>query len=152
MSPLTLLKSGLAYNIAPHTPLCVTTEDNRNYFTDVTLPQCAQTTTGAFITHLILFATIDRQNLTLVSWNCSSGFADQSNRIAKLLKPNRTYLGLTTTSASNLTFVDDRVYVLYDEGRGPAVEEWQIPSSGESNKTGQNGEWKLLGNVPITSP
>ncbi|KAH8896042.1 hypothetical protein GQ53DRAFT_792454 [Thozetella sp. PMI_491] len=139
-----------AFNVTPHTPICVTTEDNRNYFTAATLPECAQTNTGAFITHLILFASPDRQNLTLVSWNCSSGFADQSKRIAKLLKPDRTYLGLTSTSASNLTFVDDRVYVLYDEGHGPAVEEWQVPTSGGADTTGQNGEWKLLGGVPIT--
>ncbi len=141
-----------AFQLAPRTPICVTTEDNRNYFTSATLPECAQTNTGAFITHLILFATPDRQNLTLVSWNCTSGFSNQTTRIEKLLKPNRTYLDLSTTSASNLTFVDDRVYVLYDEGNGPQAEEWQIPTSGGSDKTGQNGPWTLLGNVPISLP
>ncbi|KAK3358233.1 hypothetical protein B0T25DRAFT_541205 [Lasiosphaeria hispida] len=138
-----------AFELPPHTPLCVSTEDNRNWFTEETLPECARTNTGAFITHLILFASPDRQSLTLVSWNCSSGFLVQQDRISKLLKPDRTYLGLTTTSASNLTFVDQRVYVLFDGGTGPQVEEWQIPTSGGAVKTGQNGPWKLLGNVPI---
>ncbi|KAI1384903.1 uncharacterized protein F4822DRAFT_416654 [Hypoxylon trugodes] len=138
-----------AYDLAPHTPICVTTEDNRNYFTPDTLPECAQTNTGAFITHLILFASIDRKNLTLVSWNCTSGFVDAQSRIEKLLRPNRTYLGLSTTSAANLTFVDDRVYVLYDEGNGAEIEEWQIPTSGGSDTTGQNGPWTSLGSVPV---
>lgn len=139
-----------AFDLAPHTPICVTTEDNRNYYTDATLPECAQTNTGAFITHLILFASFDRKNLTLVSWNCSNGFMVQQDRIEKLLRPNRTYLGLTTTSASNLTFTDDRVYVLFDEGNGPEVEEWQIPPSGGSSIKGQNGAWTRLGSVSIT--
>ncbi|KAI0886488.1 uncharacterized protein GGS22DRAFT_198913 [Annulohypoxylon maeteangense] len=137
------------FNLAPHTPICVTMEDNRNYYTeDGTLPQCAKNN-GAFLTHLILFASPDRKNLTLVSWNCSSGFSIQQSRIEKLLLPDRTYLGLATTSASNLTFADNRVYVLYDEGNGPEVDEWQIPTSGDSNITGQNGPWTRLGSVRI---
>ena len=123
-------------------------EDNRNWYTDSTLPECARTSTGAFITHLVLFATPDRQNLTLLSWNCSSRFQIQQNRIEKLLKSGRTYLGLATTSASNLTFVDQRIYVLFDEGKGPQVEEWEIPVSGGVNAAEQNGAWKLLGEVP----
>ncbi|KAI0140003.1 hypothetical protein F4776DRAFT_677254 [Hypoxylon sp. NC0597] len=141
-----------AFDLAPHTPICVTIEDNRNYYTDATLPQCAQSNIGAFITHLILFASADRKNLTLVSWNCSSGFEIQQSRIENLLLPDRTYLGLATTSASNLTFVGNRVYVLYDEGNGPEVEEWQIPSSGDSSVSGQNGPWTRLGRVPINTP
>jgi len=111
------------------------------------LPSCAGTDP---LTHLILFAGEDRQDLKLVSWNCSSGFVDATNRIAGLLKPKRTYLSVATTSASNLTFVDQRVYVLYDEGKGPIMEEWQIPDSGRSIPTpGQGGNWKLRGEVPI---
>ncbi|KAK0712121.1 hypothetical protein B0H67DRAFT_587080 [Lasiosphaeris hirsuta] len=141
-----------AFQLPPHTPLCVMTEDNRNWFSEATLPECARTNTGAFITHLILFASPDRRNLTLVSWNCSSGFLVQQDRINPLLKPNRTYLGLSSTSASNLTFVDQRVFVLFDEGAGPRAEEWQVPTSGAEVKTGQNGPWKLLGDVPIKLP
>jgi hypothetical protein len=146
-------KLDTAFDITPHTPLCVTIEDNRNYYTDETLPECAQTNAGAFITHLILFASPDRSNLTLVSWNCSSGFVMAQNRIQGLLRPNRTYLGLATTSASNLTFDDNRVYVVFDEGNGPEVEEWQVPASGGSNgrRGGQNGPWTRLGSVPITA-
>lgn len=124
-------------------------EDNRNWYSDDDLPQCARGTAGSFLTHLLLFASPDRQTLTLVSWNCSSGFVAQQNRIEDLLKPNRTYLGLATTSASNLTFVGQSVYVLFDEGAGPQVEEWRVPSSGGYNTAEQNGVWNLLGNVPI---
>jgi hypothetical protein len=145
-------KLDTAFDIAPHTPLCVTMEDNRNYYTDETLPECAQTNLGAFLTHLILFASPDRSNLTLVSWNCSSGFVMSQNRIQGLLRPDRTYLGLATTSASNLTFEDNRVYVAFDQGNGPEVEEWQVPPSGGTSgrRTGQNGPWTRLGSVPIT--
>lgn len=141
-------RPGTAIDISPGTPFCVTIEDNRNWYTDVTRPECTRTSTGTFITHLLLFASADRQSLSMVSWNCSSGFVAQDNRIEKLLKPNRTYLGLSTTSASNLTFFDQRVYVLFDEGAGPQVEEWQVPASGGINVAEQNGPLKLRGSVP----
>lgn len=135
------------YKLPPHHPLCVSAEDNRNYFTDSTLPDCARTES---LTHLILFADEDRQSLKLVSWNCSSGFVDATGRIQGLLKPKRTYLSVATTSASNLTFVDQRAYVLYDEGNGPIIEEWLIPDSGRPESTsGQGGNWILGGGVPI---
>ncbi len=129
----------------------MTTEDNRNYFTETTLPECARTNRGAFITHLILFASADRKDLNLVSWNCSSGFLVQRNRINDILKPGRTYLGLSSTSASNLTHIDQRVYVLFDDGSdsAPKMEEWQVPPSGGRSTAGQNGSWKLLGEVPL---
>ncbi|KAK3994464.1 hypothetical protein QBC44DRAFT_322721 [Cladorrhinum sp. PSN332] len=142
-----------AFNLSPGTPLCVTTEDNRNYFTEATLPECARTRTGAFITHLILFASADSQDLNLVSWNCSSGFLVQKSRISDLLKPGRTYLGLSATAQTNLTYVDQRVYILYTEGSGqPKIEEWQVPASGGASgrvTPGQNGPFTLLGEVPI---
>lgn len=137
-----------SFDFPPNTPICVTAEDNRNFYTSKTLPECAQSKTGAFLTHLILFATLDRKDLTLVSWNCSSGFVTQTERIEGLLKPGRTYLDLAAGSTSNLTFVGDRVYVLFDEGDGPEIEEWGVPASGEGNEDGQNGSWELIGNVP----
>ncbi|KAK5659432.1 hypothetical protein OQA88_633 [Cercophora sp. LCS_1] len=135
------------YKLPAGTPLCVTTEDNRNWFTPSTLPECARGTEGTFLTHLVLFATEDRQSLRLLSWNCSSGFIEQQGRIEPLLKPGRTYLSLDTTAATNLTFTDQRVYVLYDAGNGPAIEEWQVPPSGGASTAGQNGGWKSLGGV-----
>jgi hypothetical protein len=135
-----------SFEMSPRTPFCVTIEDNRSFFTQSTLPECAQS--GTFITHLLLLASADRQSLSLVSWNCSSGFVPQQSRIEKLLKPNRTYLGLSTTSASNLTFSDQRVYVLFDEGAGPQVEEWEVPASGGVKVEEQNGSWRFRGVVP----
>ncbi|KAK0620525.1 hypothetical protein B0T14DRAFT_497038 [Immersiella caudata] len=135
-------------DMSPRTPLCVTMEDNRNRFRQSPLPECAES--GTFLTHLLLFASPNRHSLSLVSWNCSSGFVPQQNRIEGLLKPNRTYLGLATTSASSLSFADQRVYVLFDEGAGPQVEEWEVPASGGTNIGGppQNGPWRLRGAVP----
>lgn len=140
-----------AFDFPPGTPICVTAEDNRNFYTPKTLPECALSKAGAFLTHLILFATPDRKDLTLVSWNCSSGFVTQNDRIEGLLRPGRTYLDLAAASASNLTFVGDRVYVLFDGGDGPEIEEWGVPASGEGNEDGQNGPWGLIGSVPTTA-
>ncbi|KAK3312443.1 hypothetical protein B0H66DRAFT_525501 [Apodospora peruviana] len=155
-----------AFELPPGTPICVTTEDNRNYFSDTTLPECARTNRGAFITHLILFASPDGRDLNLVSWNCSSGFLTQKNRINDLLKPGRTYLGLSATPQTNLTYFDQRVYVLYAEDGSSAassssggqqqqrklkMEEWQVPTSGGPSglvAPGQNGPFRLMGEVP----
>jgi hypothetical protein len=132
-------------DMSPRTPFCVTIEDVRNLFTQSSLPECARS--GIFVTHFLLFASPDRQSLSLVSWNCSSGFVPQQNRIEGLLKPNRTYLSLASTSASSLKFTDQRVYVLFDEGTGPQVEEWEVPASGGVDVAGQNGPWRLHGTV-----
>jgi hypothetical protein len=114
----------------------VTVEDNRKLFPQNAIPECARNRDN-FMTHNLLFATADRRNLTLYSWNCSSGFVNQDSRIANLLKPNRTYLGLASTDVGRLPLDNQRVYVMFDQGAGPQVEEWEFPS------------WKLLGEVPI---
>lgn len=136
-------------DFAPNTPICVTTEDHRGSFTNETLPECAKSGGGAFLTHLILLATPDRNNLTLTSWNCSSGFTSQQGRIEGLLKPGRTYLDLASASASNVTSGDDRVYVLFDEGGGPDIEEWGVPA-GQGDGGGGSQDWKMIGRVPTT--
>lgn len=89
-----------------------------------------------------MFATPDRSNLTLVSWNCSSGFLDQTSAIAPFLAQNRTYIGLANTLTS-LNSDDQRVYVLFDGGTGPEIEEWQVPPGA------QHAQWKVLGSVPV---
>lgn len=154
---LTIRSPATDYDLKPGTPICVSTQDNRNYFTDETLPDCTKTGTNPFLTHLILFASEDRKNLSLVSWNCSSGFVSAKDRIDALLLPNRTYLGLTTTSStstfgSNSSFSNQRVYVAFAGGNGPEIEEWQIPNSGGVlNAVDQEAGWKLLGNVPFST-
>lgn len=165
MSPPTLAytqsqNTDTAFDLPPGTPICITTEDNRNYFSEATLPECARTNRGAFITHLILFASPDGRDLNLVSWNCSSGFLTQKSRISDLLKPGRTYLGLSATPQTNLTYVDQRVYVLYaEDGTASSsgedqpqlkMEEWQVPASGGGQVVpGQNGPLTLMGEVPM---
>lgn len=39
---------------------------------------------------------------------------------------------------------DQRVYVLFDAGDGPGIEEWQVPPYA------QNANWKVLRRVPTT--
>ena len=56
--------------------------------------------------------------------------------IQHMLRPNRTYLSLSTHSGR-------RVYVLYDEGDGPEIEEWQVPVGGK------NDGWSVVGGVPV---
>jgi len=138
--------------LAPKTPVCVIPEDNRNRVTGSTVPQCASGTAGAFFTHLILYATPDRTSLNLLAWDCANGFVDQTSRIEPLLKPGRTYLALTTATPVSGTPVTEgqRVYVLFDDGRGPLMEEWEVPASGTgANTAAQGGPWKLLGGVSI---
>jgi hypothetical protein len=146
------------FSVPPGTPLCVTTEDNRNFFTQNTRPECTRPeVANAFLTHLILFATPDRESLTLVSWNCSSGFLVQQDRIGHLLKSGRRYVGLTATSGSNGgngTFTGQRVYVAYEEvgTKGAKVEEWAVPGSGGQGRGedgAQGGPWRLVGGVPL---
>ncbi|KAI1121625.1 hypothetical protein F5Y10DRAFT_282351 [Nemania abortiva] len=130
------------FNLPPHATLSISTQDNRDYFTKDTLPECARGDDQP-LTHLIMFPTLDRSSLNLISWNCSSGFVNQTMRIQSLLQANRTYLGLTST-VSSLHLNDQRVYVLFDAGDGPEIEEWQVPPGA------QNANWKILGRVPTT--
>lgn len=90
-----------------------------------------------------MFPTGDQSSLTLVSWNCSSGFYNQTARIEPLLHANRTYLGLADTVTS-LNSSDQRVYVLFDDGDGPKIEEWQVPTGS------QDADWKVLGTVEVS--
>ncbi|KAI0202362.1 hypothetical protein F4808DRAFT_468508 [Astrocystis sublimbata] len=129
------------FELAPHSPLCVSTQDNRGYFPIALLPECA-TDSAQQLTHLIMFATPDRSSLSLVSWNCSTGFTDLSSHIQPLLQPDRIYLGLANTLTS-MDAEDQRVYVLFDDGDGPGIEEWQVPPGA------QNAEWKVIGKVPV---
>ncbi|KAI0537000.1 hypothetical protein GGR58DRAFT_502728 [Xylaria digitata] len=130
-----------SFDISPRAPISVSTQDNRNYFTAKTLPECAKED-GQPLTHLIMFPTLDRRGLNLVSWNCSSGFLNQTTTIEPLLQENRTYLGIANTITS-LNPEDQRVYVLFDAGDGPEIEEWQVPPGA------QNADWRVLGIVPV---
>ncbi|KAF2108890.1 hypothetical protein BDV96DRAFT_652495 [Lophiotrema nucula] len=124
-----------AFDLPPQTPLCVSTQNYTSSFKGNTLPDCADNTPN---TQLILFATPDRSGLTLVSWNCSSGFLDQTSDIKSLAKSDRTYVGLSSHS-------DGSVYVMFDGGDGPEMEEWTVP------KRAGSGGWQLRGTVPINT-
>lgn len=130
-------------------------QDNTKYYTNDTLPECTRTDANPFLTHLILFASQDRKSLTLLSWNCSSGFTSVQTRVASLLpeKSERQYLGLSAAANSNMSLVGQRVYVAFDDGSGPVVEEWQVPDSGNGtlDVAAQEANWTLLGNVLLDS-
>ncbi|KAF2201714.1 hypothetical protein GQ43DRAFT_370768 [Delitschia confertaspora ATCC 74209] len=126
------------YPLPRRTPFCVATQDNTPLFTQDTLPECAKTEPW---THLLLFGTPDRGDLRHVSWNCSSGFNDRTAMIKPLLKRNRTYLNLAAAHQ------DNRVYVVYDEGEGPVIEEWNVPQGGYNAGDAQG--WSVLGTVAV---
>ncbi len=131
-------------------------EDNRDLEFDPSLVGVSKCTGSETFTHRILFASADRQTLELVSWNRTrGGFLAQNDRIKGLLKPNRTYLGLAATASRfKFTLVGQQVYVLFDEGNGTRLEEWEVPPSGDETRLlpnfdfGQTGPWKLIGEVP----
>ena len=85
----------------------------------------------------------------------------QQERISHLLKPNRTYLGLASASGKasrngTASLEGQMVFVLFREdnkggGGTPRVEQWAVPESGGDGgvKEGQNGPWRMVGEVPI---
>lgn len=79
----------------------------------------------------------------MLAWDCAGGFRAEQSRIEKLLKPNRVYLAVSAAiPGTGNAFDGQRAYVLYDEGKGPALEEWEISAE-------QGREWKALGSVPL---
>lgn len=86
------------------------------------MPEC---TRSRPLTNLIFFATADRSALVLSAWNCSSGFLDNTAEIKPLQKANTTYLSLAATN--DRVSGDGDLYVMFDSGNGPQVEEWTVP-------------------------
>jgi len=83
-------------------------------------------------------------------WDCATGYRAEQTRIQHLLKPNRVYLAVSAViPATGNAFDGQRAYVLFDEGKGPLLEEWEIPASGMLNRAEQGLEWKALGSVPL---
>ncbi|EJT74826.1 hypothetical protein GGTG_08664 [Gaeumannomyces tritici R3-111a-1] len=139
--------SSTAFKLSPQSPLAVIARDNTGFYSRDTLPACAR---AAPYTHLVLFASPDRSSLSLVSWNCSGGFAEQTAKIKPLLlvrdRPGRTYLDLAAPQPdglANTTPSSGRVYVLFDAGDGPEVEEWEAPDGGT------DAAWKVVGSVSV---
>ena len=76
-------------------------------------------------TNLILFAVPDCSSLILNAWNCSSGYLDHTSEIQPLQKANTTYLSLASTL--DKATGNGSVYIMFDSGNGPQVEEWTVP-------------------------
>ena len=77
------------------------------------------------LTHLILFAGPDRSSLVMIAWDIISGFLDHTFEIAPLQKPNTTFLSLA--AMSDTATWDGNVYIMFDSGSGPQIEEWTVP-------------------------
>jgi hypothetical protein len=77
------------------------------------------------LANLILFAVPNRSSLVLSAWNCTTGFLDHTSEIEPLQKPNTTYLSLA--AMSDRVTGDGNLYVMFDSGNGPQVEEWTVP-------------------------
>jgi hypothetical protein len=105
--------------ISPGLPFTVVAQNDTAYFeTRGYDPECARQ--EPLMTHLILYANLDRSSLLLNSLNCSHGLINQTAKIAGLIGRNRRYLGLTSHG-------DRKVYVEYDQGAGQEMEEWIVP-------------------------
>ncbi|KAL8879575.1 MAG: hypothetical protein Q9192_008205, partial [Flavoplaca navasiana] len=106
----------------PRSPLAIAVQDNQPLYTLDTFPECAKRRP---LTHLIFYASTDSHRLILSAWNCSTGFLDRTPEIKPLQKPNTMYLALSA--------VNDRatgkgvLYVMFDPGTGPQIEEWTVP-------------------------
>ena len=121
--------SATGLSVQPRSPLTVVSQDNQPLYTQATLPEC---THGDDLraTNLILYTVPDGSSLVLSAWNCSSGYLNHTSEIQPLQKPNTTYLSLT--SSLDRATGNGSVYIMYDSGGGPQVEEWTVPKrSGE---------------------
>ncbi|KAK5706373.1 hypothetical protein LTR97_001361 [Elasticomyces elasticus] len=117
-------QSATPLTVDPRAPLAVVAQDNQPLYTEnnITLPECYQQTP---LTTLIVYATPDRRSLVLSAWNCTAGFEDQTGEIAPLQKPNTTFLALA--AMSDRATGDGNIYLMFDAGTGPEVEEWTVP-------------------------
>ncbi len=97
-------------------------QDNQPLFTIDKLPECAKATP---LTNLIFFPAPDASSLILKTWNCTTGFLDQTNEIGALQKANTTYLSLATLN--DKVTGNGTLFVMYDSGNGPLMEEWTVP-------------------------
>jgi hypothetical protein len=119
--------------LSPGTPLTVVVQNNTSFYSAWgDQPECSRRTP---VTHLILYANIDRSGLILNSWNCSSGLTNQTAQISGLMGRNRRYLGLASHD-------NGKVYVQYDQGLGPEIEEWSVPET-------SLGQWTMSSKVNV---
>ncbi|KAL2038105.1 hypothetical protein N7G274_009052 [Stereocaulon virgatum] len=114
--------SSTGLTVEPQSPLAVVAQDNQPLYTTDTLPECTKNTP---LTNLILFAVSDRTSLVLSAWNCSTGFLDQTSEIKPLQKVDTTFLSLA--AMSDRATGNGSVYIMFDSGSGPQVEEWAVP-------------------------
>ena len=119
---IVLVATGL--NVDPHAPLAIIAQDNQPLYGDIShLPECTHNTP---LTNLIIYTTdASRSSLSLSAWNCTSGFVDQSADLKPLQKANATFLSLA--GMSERATGNGSLYVMFDVGRGPQVEEWAVP-------------------------
>lgn len=115
-------ESATGLTVEPRSPLAVVAQDNQPLHISDTLPGC---TPDKALTNLIIFAVPDRSSLVLSAWNCTSGFLDHTSEIEPLQKANTTYLSLA--AMSDKVTGDGNVYIMFDSGSGPQVEEWTVP-------------------------
>ncbi|KAK3723043.1 hypothetical protein LTR37_002189 [Vermiconidia calcicola] len=106
------------FELPPGAPITALTQDNTPLFpTWADRPQCSW-----FLppTQLFLFGSADKSTVNAVTWNCSTGFVDITPSLQNVLKPKRDYLALSSHN-------DGKVYVMFDAGDGPQIEQWTVP-------------------------
>lgn len=118
--PLPCLVTGLT--VDPQSPLAVVAQDNRPLYTTDPKPGCMR---NAPLANFIFFAVPDRTSLVMNAWNCTSGFLDHTPEIKALQKANTIFLSLSATN--DRATGDGSLYIMFDSGTGPQVEEWTVP-------------------------
>ncbi|KAL8969536.1 MAG: hypothetical protein Q9183_001953 [Haloplaca sp. 2 TL-2023] len=115
--------SATGLTLDPRVPLAVVAQDNTALYTSASTRQCMYTTPLA---NLIIYAMPNRGSLALSAWNCTTGFIDRTSDIKVMQKNDTTFLALT--AATDETAYGGFLYVMFDSGDGPEIEEWRIPN------------------------
>lgn len=171
------LTTGTSFQLTKNQPVTVAAAvDNTGLFSSAaTVPECTKTTSR--LTHLILLPnTPDQQvpnSLSLISWNCSAGFSpvrdtDVAPVLTSLLRNDggvpeggsqRTFIALAAAATAvtppqtqvlqktSGRATSGRVFVMYDAGDGPQIDEWTVPATGSAGPGTRS--WALIGEVPV---
>jgi hypothetical protein len=82
----------------------------------------------------VLYSGPDTMDLNLSSWNCSSGFLNQTKSIVALTKGKGKVISLASHD-------DSKAYVQWSTGGGLSeIEQWNVPSTARD-------EWEVSGQV-----
>lgn len=114
--------------------ITVMSQDNQPLYGDSNQPECMFDTP---LTNLIVYTDAAKTTLFLDAWNCTDGFMNHTSELAPLQKPKTKFLALANMNDRNTSQVgNNALYILYDSGHGPQIEEWAVPQRAGQPWTG----------------